>query len=133
MNAIKASVFLCLMVLAASCNNTAKNPKESWPIDFDVLINLNCKAIQLRKARFATADSIRLKMDSIQASMDSLVFAEYQAEFERRKTALLNESNSLADTIRLRMKRVMSELNPEQKRVFNDSIQAELRRKGCEP
>lgn len=120
------------MVVAASCGNPAKEENQGWPIDFDAIINLNCRAIQLRKARFATADSIRLKMDSVQATMDSIDFENYQAEFENRKATLLSESNILADTIRLRMKRVMTDLNPEQKRAFNDSIQAELRRKGCE-
>ncbi len=120
------------MAVVASCSNPAIEKNQKWPIDFDAIINLNCRAIQLRKARFAVADSIRLKMDSVQATMDSSAFVDYQMRFESRKEALLNESNILADTIRLRMKRVMTELTPDQKRAFNDSIQAVLHRKGCE-
>ncbi len=132
MKVVKSFLLIAILALAASCGEHSKENKEGWPIDFEAMIDLNCRAIQLRKARFAIADSIRLKMDSVQASMDSLDFEKYKTDFESRKVELLNESNILADTIRLRMKRVMTDLNPEQKRAFNDSIQAELHRKGCE-
>jgi len=114
-----------------ACESTKQNDKKEWPVDFQALVDLNCKAIELRKARFATADSLRLQMDSLQATMDSASFAKYQSDFEDRKLDLLKESNTLADTIRSRMKRVMSEVSPEEKRVFNDSLQAELKRAGC--
>lgn len=131
MKSVKSIVLVGLLAISASCGNPAKDEIQQWPVDFDAIIKLNCRAIELRKARFATADSIRLKMDSVQATMDSTAFENYQARFENRKEALLIESNILADTIRLRMKRVMTDLNPEQKRAFNDSIQAEMNRRGC--
>ncbi|NEN24714.1 hypothetical protein G3O08_14500 [Cryomorpha ignava] len=125
-------IFLLAGILVASCTNDPVEEQDSWPVDFDALVALNCRAIELRKARFATADSLRLDMDSIKASMNQSDFEKYQNDFETRKNALLSESNALADTIRLRMKGVMSDLGPDRKRVFNDSLQATLKREGCE-
>lgn len=130
MTALK--VFLFVALLATGCTSESIENQDSWPVDFNALVDLNCRAIELRKARFATADSLRLEMDSIKASMSASDFKKYQNDFEMRKNELLSESNILADTIRLRMKNVMSDLNPDRKRVFNDSLQAALKRKGCE-
>ncbi len=121
-----------MVILAASCINKPAEKQEPWPVDFDTMVAFNCKAIELRKARFAMADALRLEMDSIKVAMGDSAFKQYQNDFEMRKNALLSESNVLADTIRLRMKRVMSDLGPDQKRVFNDSLQAALKREGCE-
>ena len=124
--------FLFAALLATSCTSEPVKNQDSWPVDFDALVDFNCRAIELRKARFATADSLRLDMDSIKASMSEADFKKYQNDFEIRKNALLSESNILADTIRLRMKNVMSDLDPNQKRIFNDSLQSTLKRRGCE-
>lgn len=123
-------MYLAVGILMVSCTNTAD--EHSWPVDFNALVELNCKAIELRKARFATADSLRMEMDSIKASMSETDFKKFQNDFEMRKKALLTESNNLADTIRVRMKGVMTELGPDKKRIFNDSLQASLKRRGCE-
>lgn len=120
------------VIVLTGCESANHQAKEEWPVDFEALVDLNCKAIKLRKARFATADSLRLKMDSLRLSMDSTEFKTFQSDFEKRKQLLLHETNILADSIRSKMKRVMSEVSPEEKRVFNDSLQAELKRAGCE-
>ena len=125
-------ILVASVIILTGCQSANQKDKKEWPVDFQALVDLNCKAIELRKARFATADSLRLKMDSLRASMDSLSFGKYQSDFENRKQVLLYETNILADSIRSKMKLVMSEVSPEEKRVFNDSLQAEIKRAGCE-
>lgn len=125
-------IILIAALIATACTNEPVENQDPWPVDFNALVELNCRAIELRKARFATADSLRLEMDSIKTSMSESDFKKYQNDFEMRKNVLLAESNNLADTIRLRMKGIMSDLDPNQKRIFNDSLQATLERKGCE-
>jgi len=116
---------LLLFIIAASCNTNTKE-KPEWPIDFEELVELHCLSIEYKNARFALADSIRFLEDSILVAektngADSLLLTHLES-LEIRKELLSEKSYALSDTIEARMKVIIRELSPEEKRVFNDSL-----------
>ncbi len=50
----------------------------------------------------------------------------------KRQAVVSAEGYALADTIRNRMTLVMSDLDPVQKRSFNDSVAVAVSRRGCD-
>lgn len=119
-------------VFIISCN-TSSTKKEKWPIDLDELSDLYCLSVEYKNARFALADSIRFLEDSIihaeeNNAPDSALITLLN-QLESRKKSLSEKSYALSDTIEARMKVIIRELSPEEKRIFNDSLSA--RSKTC--
>jgi hypothetical protein len=126
----------CLLLLFAACQSESANTasQNQWPVNLDELVVLHCRSIELKDARFELANEIRFAEDSLLRA-DTLVKVELTKTLEEaliRKKSLAEESHNLADTIRVKMDRVMKELNPDEKRIFNDSLIAKSKRAGCQ-
>jgi hypothetical protein len=127
---MKKYLFL-LSILIVSCNTD--NSAEKWPVDLDELVELHCLSIEYKNQRFALASSIRYLEDSIIVAeknngADSLLLARLD-ELETKKEVLSEKSYALSDTIEVKIKDLIRELSPEEKRVFNDTLNA--RTKAC--
>ncbi len=121
--------------MVSSCGNQADAENNTWPVNFEELITLHCRAIELRETRFEIADSLRFLNDSLSNRVDtsfSMEMADQLKELYRRQEVVSQEGYALADTIRDRMTLVMKELNPDQKRDFNDSVAVAVHRRGCD-
>ena len=126
---------ILLLMLFTACSSPVKKT-DHWPIDFDELVVLHCKSIELKNARFSLADSIRFVQDSIRINesvegQDLSPFREKLLQFQKEKEILTKESYALSDSIESKMKRVIRELNVEEKRIFNDSLIARTKAMNC--
>ncbi|WP_236980552.1 hypothetical protein [Membranihabitans maritimus] len=97
---------------------------------------LTCEATQLRKARFALADSIRHFQDSMlhMAEAKPSRAKHWESELQTmldRKTMLTSESRDLADTIRNELLILTNNMTVDEKRLFNDSLQSRTEKMGC--
>ncbi len=127
--------FLFFLIFLASCA-TNSDQKNEWPVDLDELSTLHCQSIALKNERFQLADSIRFIQDSIivntKSGNDISYYQDHLIELEKRKKILTANSYALSDTIESKMKIVIRDLNPDEKRIFNDSLNARTKAKGCE-
>ena len=126
---------ILLLMLFAACSSPVEKT-DHWPIDFDELVVLHCKSIKLKNARFSLADSIRFVQDSIRINgslneHDLSAFKDKLIQFEKEREILTQESYALSDSIESKMKRVIRELNVEEKRIFNDSLIARTKAMNC--
>lgn len=123
----------CYFFTACGPQNQQEN--LNWPVNFEELITLHCRAIELRESRFEIADSLRFLNDSLSNRTDtsfSSETAEHLKKLYKRQEVVSAEGYALADTIRNRMTLVMSDLDPVQKRSFNDSVAVAVSRRGCD-
>jgi len=87
--------------------------------DFESLTEMHCRARVLKAKRFSLAEEMR------QNPIEGKDYDGLSQEME-------NSSRLLADSIRRKLSTLTAELSLEQKRTFNDSIQARIDRMGCE-
>lgn len=119
--------------LGASCGS----PHEAdWTQNLHKISTLNCQAMQLREARFSLADSIRIYQDSLLTNGASMVQRKEIWEstlmlMNQRKDLLADSSRNLSDTIRVELQKLTREMTVEEKRVFNDSLQARTDKLDC--
>lgn len=125
---------LVILFVACQSESASTSKTNQWPVNLDALVVLHCKSIELKDARFALANEIRFAEDTLQTAVDSVKerLSKRLEEALVRKETLAKESHNLADSIRVKMDRVMKELNPEEKRIFNDSLVARSKRAGCQ-
>lgn len=126
---------IAIVVLSVSCDPSPQ-PQTGWGESLEDLASLHCRAIELRKNRFALADSIRSASDSMMRLTDENMELKAELEtrmdaFEKRKEILAEESQSLADTIREHLNRSTRQMSPEEKRSFNDSLESRSVDLGC--
>ena len=123
---------VCLsIVVMLSCNNKPTNQQV-----VQQFANLECRAIQLRKQRFALANTIRNKEDSISMVTDPVEKLKLKNELLKlsdQKQQLVNESLALADSIKPKLDKMMQEnfTTIQQKQEFSHLLNEELKRKGC--
>jgi hypothetical protein len=104
----------------------------------DDFATLECQAIELRKERFALADSIRFTEDTLlSANGDSVVINRLSEKLKRygeRKELLVKSSLDLADVIRLRLDSLIhNELKDlERRKMFDEALKREVEERGCE-
>jgi hypothetical protein len=111
-------IFLGILLLGlVNCEVSDKKSIYSQPV-FEEFIDLNCEARKLKDERFTLAERLR-KDEKYVSNPDSL------------KNALASQSRELAERIRLKLDDLTGEMNLEQKRVFNDSLEARIARMGC--
>lgn len=100
--------------------------------------SLECRAIELRKSRFALADTIRFAEDSlILLQEDSSIIAGINLRmkgYEQRKNDLVKTSLSLAEHIRDHLDSLMSnELSkPDHRKLFDAALENALKERGCQ-
>lgn len=126
----------CIVLLFGACQSETANTanQNQWPVNLDELVVLHCRSIELKDARFELANEIRFAEDTLIVA-DTLMKERLTKRLEEalvRKESLAQESHNLADTIRVKMERVIKELSPDEKRVFNDSVVARTKRAGCQ-
>lgn len=102
----------------------------------DRITELHCRAIQLRNARFTLADSMRFYQDSLLeiAGADDTKAQYWKSSLtvmEKRKTRLAETSRNLSDTIRAELIKLTGEMSVDEKRIFNDSLQAKTEELNC--
>ncbi|MCZ4407658.1 hypothetical protein O3Q51_02475 [Cryomorphaceae bacterium 1068] len=112
-------IFLGILLLGlANCEVSDKESVYDQPA-FGEFLDLNCEARKLKDERFTLAEKLR-KDENYVSNPDSL------------KNALASQSRELAEQIRLRLDDLTGEMNLDQKRVFNDSLEARIAKIGCE-
>jgi hypothetical protein len=92
---------------------------------------LERRAMHLREARFALADSIRFATADLLATPDGAARSGLEARLrgmEARRDLLVDESLAVADTIRAALAVILEEKLPgrEDQRAFHGRLQAEL-------
>ncbi|HKK39996.1 MAG TPA: hypothetical protein VJ949_11305 [Cryomorphaceae bacterium] len=85
---------------------------------FTEFVDMQCRARHLKKQRFSLADALREDPDFV-TNPDSL------------KNVLAQKSRLLADSIRLKLELLTSDMELEEKRVFNDSLEARIAEMNC--
>jgi len=80
---------------------------------------MQCRARQLKKQRFSLADALRDNPDFVN-NPDSL------------KDVMAQKSRLLADSIRSKLEILTSEMELNEKRIFNDSLEARIANMKCE-
>lgn len=117
----------------AACSFTAVDIK-TLAEDF---ATLECKAVQLRKDRFALADVMRFSEDTlIMSKDDSITQRRINTRLkvcEEQKKILVKNSLDLADTIRVRLDSLMkNELaSVEKRKLFDAELEKVLKERGC--
>ncbi len=130
-------VLLIPVIFMFSCTETQeKQPVDMWPVGFENLVELHCKARDLRKQRFDLADSIRNYTDlqlSNQESNEPILADDVKLRnWNIQKDSLVRESKDIADSIKVLLDDVIVKLETDQKRVFNDSLIKAVSSRGCE-
>lgn len=95
------------------------------------LVDMHCRSVDYKNRRFALADSIR----DLQGPMSGKKAAALEEGTARRldslKKTLAAESRLLADSIRIALRNLTEGMDAEDKRIFNDSLDAYVIRGGC--
>lgn len=128
-------LFLLLFIVAASifgCNNEKTDIKGL----VDRFADLECRAMSLRERRFELANQLRFTQDTLLASTavkDTLRLKLKLESFNKEKDILLQQSLSLADSIKNTLNDIMknSLTKAEDKHAFNEALNQTLIEKGC--
>jgi len=86
---------------------------------FDEFLELNCQARKLKNERFTLAEKLR-KDENYVSNPDSL------------KDALASQSRELAERIRKELDDLTEGMSLDQKRIFNDSLEAGMEKMNCQ-
>lgn len=125
-------IFYCLLlVVYCSCNSPA--PVSSQP-NIEQLADNTCKAIKIRKARFALADSIKLTTNVLEHSKNTKAALQLQHKlklYAGQKDQLLKQSLELADTIRNQLDVLLPLTDKAAQNQFTKSLDSLLILKGC--
>ena len=100
------------------------------------MADIECKAIALRKQRFALADKIRFTQDTILKHTSVTDSARLELNllfYNKEKEKLVSESLLLADTIRSRLDslRIFIFKNSDDKNQFDQKLKEALAERGC--
>lgn len=126
---------LCVAVLLSitvSCSEQKTNLNEL----VDNFADLECRAISLREKRFELASQMRFTQDTLLQTTNKADTLRLKAKldaFNKEKELTLQQSLSLADSIRNRLNEIMkNELSNEtDKTSFNEMLNNTLVAKGC--
>lgn len=126
-------LLLCgtLLLAFCSCHRQAFEDKAKM----ELLADRTCRAISIRKERFAAADQIRFANDTLlhtKSKTDSARLQQRLAGLLKQKAILLKESLALADTIRLQLDSLMPYTDKDAQQRFTSSLNSLLAKKGCD-
>lgn len=116
---------VAILCLIFSCSDPVGDSDLEKGIDlyssteFSELAEMHCRARYLKEMRFSLAEEMR-KNPISEKNYDSL------------KTDMADRSRALSDSIREHLTDLTTSLDLEGKRIFNDSLEARIRRMGCE-
>ena len=121
-----------IVVILSSCQERKPDLKELVE-DF---AELECRAISLREKRFELANQIRFTQDSLSihaGKADTTQFKSKLDSYNLVKNQVLQQSLSLADSIKVRLSDIMQNQLTEvsDKKMFNDMLNKTLEQKGC--
>lgn len=130
----KLTFLLCciIVVFIFSCQSDKTDIKEL----VDKFADLECRAITLREKRFELANQMRFTQDTllqITNKADTSRFNLKLAYYNKDKEAVLQQSLSLADSIRTALNDLMkNKLTKENdKAAFNKMLNETLLHRGC--
>ena len=115
-----------------SCNNISSD-KETM---VKLLVNMECRAIELKNKRFQLADNIRYAQDTLlhfKSITDTALIQIRLKNYDIQKQLIVNQSLTLADSIKLQMEIIMPRyFNTKKKEMeFNMLLDESLKKNGC--
>ena len=115
-----------------SCNNISSD-KETM---VKLLVNMECRAIELKNKRFQLADNIRYAQDTLlhfKSITDTDLIQIRLKNYDIQKQLIVNQSLTLADSIKLQMEIIMPRyFNTKKKEMeFNMLLDESLKKNGC--
>lgn len=115
----------------SGCTESEEGRDSEIPGLVAEFLPLERRAIALREARFALADSLRFATADLQAATDPHRRTELEHRLramEGRRELLVSESLALADTVRAALVVILEEKlrDRQDRRAFQDQLQAEL-------
>lgn len=112
-------VLVCMLIFnLTNCELSEKESVYAQPA-FKEFVNLQCEARKLKNERFTLAGKLRQDENYV-SNPDSL------------KKALASQGRELGDRIRQGLDHFTTEMSLDQKRTFNDSLEARIARLDCE-
>ncbi len=120
-------------VLVAACSS----PEKSIDKIAEEFADLECRALELRKNRFALADSFRFSEDTLLKYRDDSLLQKRittrMQHYEEQKIILVKNSLALADTIRMQLDSLMKHDLAEmaRRKLFDEALEKELSKRGC--
>ena len=120
------------MLILFSCNNISSD-KETM---VKLLVNMECRAIELKNKRFQLADNIRYAQDTLlhfKSITDTDLIQIRLKNYDIQKQLIVNYSLTLADSIKLQMEIIMPRyFNTKKKEMeFNMLLDESLKKNGC--
>lgn len=134
-------IILSVLGFLFSCGNHEKrqDDKNGSKIDMvELMADLHCEAVKLRKARFELADKMRFMYDTIMLPATPEPYKhELQAkldQLEPYKDSVVTRSLDLAKVIKFKLDSIIeNELEVgEERSKFDEELSALLRERGCE-
>ncbi len=127
------SVFFALVFTAcASPTDRDRSDSEIYQSpQFLNLVDMHCRAVDYKNRRFELADSIRAFHGPMTGKKMAIIDRGDAARFDSLKEVLATESRILGDSIRVALRELTGNMDPDQKRLFNDSINVNVARAGC--
>ena len=119
-------IYILLIFISSSCDNHEPNFRA---LAAEIAI-IECRAEKLKDHRFALADKMRFKQDTIlEKSKDTMELHNQLVEMEKEKQVLLTQSLQLADTIKQKMEFLMTNYLTDKKREneFNQFLTEEIK------
>jgi hypothetical protein len=132
-NSISSKCFLVISTLLFyACNNTNIEKEQM----VKSLADLECRAIEFKNKRFELANQIRFAQDTLlqlKTTSDTLLIQIRLKDWDNQKQLIVNQSLSLADSIKLQMQLIMARYFTDKKneKEFNILLDAALKKKGC--
>jgi len=120
------------MLILFSCNNTSSD-KETM---VKLLVNMECRAIEIKNKRFQLADNIRYAQDTLlnlKSITDTALIQLRLKDWDIQKQLIVNQSLALADSIKLQMEIIMPRYfnNKKKEMEFNLLLDEALKKNGC--
>lgn len=125
---------LILVGLLASCES---EPTKKVVNPVQLMADLHCEAVTLRKARFELADKMRFMEDTLMLSSTSdsakAVLQNQLRDLEPYKDSIVNRSLDLAKVIKFKLDSLIEQefTELEQREVFDTELMSELAKRGC--
>ena len=125
-----------LVVVFVSCES--ESAKQSGIDHVQLIADLHCEAVALRKARFELADKMRFMEDTlIQAQTSDSAKALLQSklnDLEPYKDSVVNRSLDLSKVIKFKLDSLIEQefTEKEQRKEFDAALMAELEKRGCQ-
>jgi hypothetical protein len=129
---MKLTLCLLLAGILMSCNSHLSSDNDNSKME--LLANRTCRAIGIRKKRFALADKIRFAQDTLahtKSKSDSVRLQKNLTLYLKQKDTLLKHSLSLADTIRHQLDSLMPYTDKVAQKRFTAKLNDLLSKKGC--